>query len=147
MNPLAVALALLGGAVMPIQAGMNRELGDKLGSPFLATLNNFVGGSIFIFIACLFTVRTWPGAAAAGAAPWWSWLGGACGATLVLTSTIAVKHIGSVGLVASLVCGQLLCSLVVDQFGLLGHAVRAITPARVIGLVLLGVGVYLIQRR
>ncbi len=39
-------------AVMPVQAGMNRELGSHLGSPLLATLNNFVGGSLIMLVLC-----------------------------------------------------------------------------------------------
>ncbi|MGD9689384.1 MAG: DMT family transporter [Phycisphaerales bacterium] len=149
MNLVYVALAMLGGMVMPIQAGMNRELGARLGSPLYATLNNFVGGTALMVVACaLAGAFGWARFTPAGvsAAPWWSWLGGVCGCTLVLTATIAVSRIGSVGLVAAIVAGQLLCSLVVDQFGLLGHAVRAITPTRVLGIGLLVAGVYLVQR-
>jgi bacterial/archaeal transporter family-2 protein len=141
-----ILLAILGGAVMPVQAGLNRELGTHLGSPLLATLNNFVGGTIAILVVCIAARVGIPDRAAFAAAPWWSWLGGLCGATLVLTSTIAVSRIGSAGLVAGLLAGQLICSLVIDQTGALNHAVRAITPMRMLGVLLLISGVVLIQR-
>ncbi len=145
MNPLYVALAMLGGSVMPIQAGFNRELGRHFGSPMLATLNNFAGGTLIMLVACLALAPT-PTLAAAASAPWWAWLGGACGVTLVFSSTVAVKHVGSAGLVASLLAGQLICSLVIDQFGLLGHEVRAMTLPRLLGVALLVGGLVLIQR-
>jgi bacterial/archaeal transporter family-2 protein len=143
---LHILLAMLGGAVMPIQAGMNRELGGKLGSPLLATLNNFVGGTIVCLIVLLITRTPIPATEAMAGAPWWSWLGGICGVTLVLTATIAVSKIGSAGLVAALLAGQLICSLIIDHTGALGHAVRAITPLRLLGVGLLIAGMFLIQK-
>lgn len=146
MNLIFVALAMLGGAVMPVQAGFNRELGQRLGAPALATLNNFLGGSLVMLLVCALLRTGAPTLAAAASAPWWSWLGGLCGATLVLSATIAVARLGSAGLVASLLAGQLICSLAIDHFGLLGHELRALSPARALGVVLLIVGMVLIQR-
>lgn len=144
MQLVYVLLAILGGAVMPIQAGMNRELGTNVGSPFLATLNNFVGGTLLMFVVCLAAGVKWPTGAQIASAPWWSWLGGICGCTLVFAATVAVSRIGSVGVVAALLTGQLIVSLIIDQFGLLGHDVRTISPGRAVGLLLLVGGVYLI---
>lgn len=141
-----ILLAILGGAVMPIQAGINRELGNHLGSPLLATLNNFIGGTIALLFVCIAARVGIPDRAVIASAPWWSWLGGLCGATFVLTSTIAVSRIGSAGLVAGLLAGQLICSLIIDQTGAINHAVRAITPMRLLGVALLIGGVVLIQR-
>jgi transporter family-2 protein len=141
-----IVLAIIGGAAMPIQAGMNRELGGHLGSPLWATLNNFVGGTLVCVLVIAATRTAIPGSIAIAGAPWWSWLGGICGVTLVLTATIAVSKIGSAGLVAALLAGQLLCSLVIDHTGALGHVVRAITPMRMLGVGMLITGMYLIQR-
>lgn len=146
MNPIFVLVAMLGGAVTPFQAGMNRELGGHLGSPVLATLNNFVGGSVLAALAALAIRTAWPSGHAAGSAPWWSWLGGVGGFTLVLCSTIAVSRLGSTGLVVALVAGQLACSVVIDHFGLINHAVREVTLPRVAGLLLVGAGVVLVTR-
>ena len=150
--PIAyVLLAVLGGAVMPIQAGFNRELGGKLGSPLFATLNNFLGGTLLMLAVCAAAMMRGgalavPTGAAVAAAPWWSWLGGACGVTLVFSATVAVSKIGSVGVVAALLTGQLICSLVIDHWGLIGHAVREVTPTRLAGVGLVVGGMVLIQR-
>ena len=50
-------------------------------------------------------------------------------------------------MIGLVVAGQLLTSLVLDQFGLLGYPVRPIDPARAVGALLLIAGVVLIVRR
>ena len=49
-------------------------------------------------------------------------------------------------MVAATIAGQLSASVVLDQFGLLGLPKDPITVGKVIGVVLLAAGVYLIVR-
>jgi len=45
------------------------------------------------------------------------------------------------------IAGQLIISVVIDRFGLLGVAKQHVGPARVLGLVLLVAGVLLVVRK
>lgn len=47
---------------------------------------------------------------------------------------------------AATIAGQLALSVVVDHFGLLGLAKQPVTLARILGVVLLGLGTYLVVR-
>ncbi len=145
MTALYFLIAFIAGAVTPLQAGINGALRDKLGHPLHATMANFVGGSIFVALLVLIFRVPIPATAAIASAPWWSWTGGICGVTLVCGSIIAVQKLGYAGLVIGILAGQVVCSLVMDHFGVLGIAVREITPVRLIGVVLVIGGVALIQ--
>jgi len=47
---------------------------------------------------------------------------------------------------ALVVSGQIFCSLLIDHYGFLGSAVRAITLEKIIGAVLIVVGIILIKK-
>ncbi len=141
-----VLLVMVVGIVLPAQAGINAELRRNLGHPFLAGVVNFAGGLLILLIASAAGRVALPSLRALQAAPWWSYLGGACGAALVIAGVIAAPRLGAALLIASLVFGQLIASVVIDHFGFLGYDVRPISLARVLGVLLLAGGVFLVQR-
>jgi transporter family-2 protein len=59
---------------------------------------------------------------------------------------VTVRTLGLGGVTAATIAAQLAISVVVDQFGLLGVAKQPITASRVAGVVLLGLGTYLVVR-
>jgi bacterial/archaeal transporter family-2 protein len=64
----------------------------------------------------------------------------------LLISILLVQRLGTATFVALLVTGQMLSSLVVDQYGLLGVAQHPAHPTRIVGAALLVLGVVLIRR-
>jgi transporter family-2 protein len=76
---------------------------------------------------------------------WWNWVGGPLGAVIVLAGAALAPRLGAAAFIALVVGGQLLCSLVLDHYGLMGLAVQAITPGRVLGAVLVVAGVVCIK--
>jgi len=142
---IAILIAFVAGAVTPVQAGLNSTLRGRLGHPMHATFVNFAVGTLIAgFIMALLRVPV-PGLAAMRGAPWWAWLGGACGVTLVGGSILAVRDLGYAGLVVGIVCGQVVLSLALDQLGLFGHPVREISPVRLLGAAMVLGGVLIIQ--
>ncbi|MGE0321593.1 MAG: DMT family transporter [Polyangiaceae bacterium] len=141
-----VLLVVLVGVVLPAQAGINAELRRNLGHPFLAGVVNFGGGLLILLVASVAARTGIPKWSAIAAAPWWAYLGGACGAALVLAGVVAAPRLGAALLIASLVMGQLVASVVIDHYGFLGYGVRPISFARIAGVLLLAGGVLLIQR-
>ena len=79
-------------------------------------------------------------------APPYLLIGGFLGGTLVLTSILLAPRIGAVALVSCLLTGQLICSAILDHFGWVGFKVHPISAMRVVGILFLLCGVYLIQR-
>jgi bacterial/archaeal transporter family-2 protein len=74
-------------------------------------------------------------------------IAGIGGAAVVAVGLIAVRSLGAAGVIALLVAGQLVVALFADRFGWFGLARVAITPGRIIGLVLVIAGTVLVTRR
>lgn len=140
-----IFLAMLGGAVTPLQAGVNARLGRQLGAAWFGTWANFVVGALLATGVAIALRVPMPTSAALAGAPWWAWLGGLCGVTLVFSASTSVPHLGYAGLVLSIVVGQIVASVLLDHFGVLS-AVRPLTWPRLGGLVLVVAGMLIVQR-
>jgi transporter family-2 protein len=68
------------------------------------------------------------------------WLGGVMGLTVVFTNTFAQPLIGATATIGILIAGQLVMGLLIDRFGLFGVEQIAISPVRLAGVALLGIG-------
>jgi transporter family-2 protein len=77
---------------------------------------------------------------------WYYLLGGVLGAAYVTTVLVTVRTLGAGGVTAATIAGQLSLSLVVDQLGILGVHKHPITALRLLGVVLLAAGTFLIVR-
>jgi transporter family-2 protein len=143
---LAVLLGVGAGCLVGMQAPINSRLGKTVGSTEAATISFLVGTVALVLI--LLVVRGGVGNLGdAGRAPWWALVGGLLGAVYVSVALVAVRTLGASGLTAVVIAGQLLISVAIDRFGLLGVAKQQIGVSRVIGLVLLVAGVALVVRK
>ena len=78
--------------------------------------------------------------------PWWIWTGGILGTFFVAGIVVLLPRLG-VALSFSLVlAGQMFAAILFDQFGWLGVAVREISAGKIIGSLLLIIGVILIRK-
>jgi bacterial/archaeal transporter family-2 protein len=143
---LLYLLALGVGVGLVFQVGMNVTLRGVLLSPTVAALISFLVGSLALLLYILVTGAPWPARAQLGAVPLWAWFGGVLGAFYVASSIIVGPRLGAAALLALIVLGQLLASLVFDHFGWLGFAQHPLTLTRMFGAVLLFGGVLLIVR-
>ena len=117
---IAIVLSLLAGAAVPMQAGSNARLGVLLGHPFWATaISLCVSGAAIAVVMLLIKVPRPNGAALLGA-PWWVWLGGLAGVFYITVALITVPRLGALNFIMAVVVGQLVISLLIDYFGLLG---------------------------
>ena len=143
---LAVALAAVAGVLVGMQAPINSRLGRDLGSVQAATFS-FVVGTIALALVALLFYGGLGSFGQAAKAPSWALVGGLLGAVYVTVAIITVRTLGVSGLTAIVIAGQLAAAVVIDRFGLLGIAKQPIGVSRIVGLVLLVVGVLLVVRR
>jgi transporter family-2 protein len=80
-------------------------------------------------------------------APWWSFSGGLIVAFYVLTITFLAPRLGVGTAIALIVTGQVLAALTIDHFGLLRSLTVSLTPTRMVGAILMVVGVFLALKR
>jgi transporter family-2 protein len=137
--------AFAAGVALPFQAGINAELADWLHSPMRAAFVSFLVGTLLLLVAAALVFRPLPSSGRIGDAPWWVWIGGALGAFYVAGSIITAPKLGAATLIALIVAGQTLASLVVDHFGWVGFEPKHVSAGRLVGVVLVGAGAALVR--
>jgi bacterial/archaeal transporter family-2 protein len=142
---LYLLFAFVAGAMIPFQAGINAQLAHWIHSPVRAALVSFVVGTIALLVLSVAIWRPLPSGSRIADAPWWVWIGGLLGAFYVAGSVVVAPRLGAAVLLAAVVAGQLLASLLVDQFGWVGFREHHISPGRAIGMALVLGGVLLVR--
>jgi transporter family-2 protein len=146
MALLYVLVAVAAGALVPIQAGINASLRLSLQHPVLAAITNFLVGLTLLVTFAVVTRIPAPSSAQIAQTPWWCWVGGAMGATLVLSGVLLSHRLGAATFIACVILGQLSASVLLDHFGLVGFPQHSFSLPRLAGLFLLVAGVYVIRR-
>jgi transporter family-2 protein len=140
-------VALLLGALLPVQVGVNARLRAVVGHPVLAAAISFAVGALALAALAAAAGALRLPASAAARVPWWGWTGGLLGAAYILGAILLAPRLGAAAFTAAIVAGQLLAALLVDHFGAIGFARQPVTPGRLAGAALLALGVLLVQRR
>jgi transporter family-2 protein len=143
---LFLLVAFLAGSVFPFQAGINAQLRQWLGHPLLAALVSFSVGTLFLALTPTAFATSFPGWQALKHIPWWAWTGGLLGAFSVVSSIVLAPRMGAAALMATMVAGQMMASMLLDHLGLLGFRFQPFTVWRLIGAGMVIGGVWLIQR-
>lgn len=143
MNLVAALLvAVLIGAMLPLQGLVNARLGAHAGGPVVAAFVSFLVGTAMLG---LYLLATRTPVTLQGAAKWpaWIWVGGALGAIYVACFTLLIPRIGAAGMICLAVLGQVTASLLLDQFGIL-QAQKPVDALRILGALLVLAGVVLV---
>ena len=135
------------GAIIPVQAILNARLGRQIGGALMGSLMSFFTGFIFLLILNLIINNN---AFAFNkfytAGPWYVWLGGLIGAIFVGYITWINQQQGVALTFALVISGQLFISLLIDNYGWFGSAIRTITLEKILGVVLIVAGIILIKK-
>jgi transporter family-2 protein len=139
------ALMVAAGMGIPLLAALNANLGQRIGSPVAAGVVLFV----VAFAAALATLLATGGAGALAKVPGQPpvlFLAGCLVAFYVLSITFVAPRFGLANAILFVLLGQLVSAAIIDATGLMGLAAREVTLLRVLGLVVMAVGVILSQR-
>ena len=132
-HTVAVAVAVVAGAVVALQQRVNGGLEEALGDALLAAVVSFGSG----LMVCLAVMAVRPTSRRAlpllRALPAWTVVGGTGGAFLVVVGATAAPQIGVALLTVGLVGGQTVGGLLVDGSGLGPGGRRPLTAARATG--------------
>lgn len=144
---ILLAVAVIVGSLMPIQASINADLTRILKNPFLGALISFTMGTMALLITCLIQGAQLSDLKRLAIASPYHFIGGVFGALFVGSSIFLIPKLGATTLMASLVTGQLLMSLALDHYGWFGVQVQTVSLSRVIGVTLLFAGLMLIVKK
>lgn len=139
----ALATVCAGGLVA-LQAPINSTLGKSVGTFAAASISFAIG--LAVLIAITLVAGGFGDVEKAADLKWYYLMGGVLGAVYVTTVLVSVRELGAGGVTAATIAGQLGASVMIDRAGILGLPEKALTPSRVVGIVLLAAGVFLIVR-
>ena len=139
---IAICIGLLAGGLLGTQPSVNGSLGKSVAHPLQASLISFGSGTAILVLLVVTIGGGLPPefVRSPGSLPWWTWLGGAIGVVYVTTSLFFVPRIGSLPWFAAAMTGQTLTALLLDHYGLLGNPETPISSLRVVGTLLLILG-------
>ncbi|MEJ1236680.1 DMT family transporter [Chryseolinea sp. T2] len=140
-----VIIALLSGAVLPIQAGLNARLGIAAQNSAYAATISFIVGTVGLIIYILLTRQT---ASIPGLreAPGYLWLGGLLGAFYVTAIVLLFPKLGPGLTFGLVVAGQMLVSIMLEHFNVLVAHPTPINYMKLLGIALVIAGVVIIRK-
>jgi len=144
---LFIPLTLGIGIALTIQTAINSQLREHLNSPLQAALLSFLIGTILLAILVFFQPVEKPGLATFVQLPWYLWLGGFLGVYAISLSIYAAPKLGFLTLSGLIIFGQLVTSMILDHFGLLGTEKAPVNWQRLLGGVVIFIGVLLTLQR
>jgi len=137
-----IAFAVLAGAVLPVQGVINSQLAKSLDNVVLAALISFVVGGLALLIIFLYRTGGSLGTSLMNLkeVPPMLYIGGLLGVVYVTSVAVLIPKVGVANTMIAVILGQVLLSLLIDHYGILGVEVREVGWLRVLGasLVLLG---------
>lgn len=145
MNILSV-LALAAGAAIALQATMNAHLGVLLKNSMMGTSIAFLFSMIFSVITLLIMAKQLPNLTDIKLVPWYLWFtGGALSAFGVGMFYYLIPKMGIGSMMSYALSGQILMAIIASHLGWFELPVKSINSTKVIGTILLIVGVLLIN--
>ncbi|MBB2493391.1 DMT family transporter [Aquipseudomonas ullengensis] len=140
-----LALPLIAGTFMPLQAGINGQLAKHLSSVLAAALVSFlVGGCALLIVVA--SQRDLPSLELLKSLSWWHWSGGLLGAFFIATAAYSGPRIGALLFMVLVLAGQLGMALLLDHKGWAGFREAPITAGKAAGMALIIGGLWLIRR-
>jgi len=140
-------LSILAGVAVAFQTGVNSQLRTDTNNPVLTALISFFVGTIALIALYFLFFKQAPTFPTGYHFTWWKFTGGLLGVVYVTAVVIAAPRIGAANALAFIVAGQFTAAIIIDHFGWMNLPLTSISWNRVIGIVLLLAGVYLIQRK
>ena len=138
-------MVVIAGAFLPMQGSMNSKLAKAGENPVYASMISFTIGVLALVAYILLTSQnvSWKGLKDA---PSYSWLGGVLGAFYVTVIVFAFPKIGPGLTFGLVVAGQLITSMVIEHFQIMGTPHQPISVGRIVGVLLIVGGVIAVKK-
>lgn len=138
-------IGIMAGSMITIQSLLNAALGKKTGNLGSVLVLTIVSISLLVLLIILFpntaNLKNIP-----GLSEWYLYVGGVLGVAILAAPIFLIPRIGATSTFTALVVGQLFLALIIDHFGLFSFPKIEINLMRVMGIILLIAGVFLIKQ-
>jgi bacterial/archaeal transporter family-2 protein len=148
MNGTSLVFAMLAagaGGCIALQAAANSRFRQNLDQPLYAAFFSICGTFVTAVTVMLLLRPAAPPGESVRRTEWWNWVGGPLGALIVLAGAALTARLGAAAFIALVVGGQLLCSLLLDHFALMGLKEQPLSAGKVFGAVLVVAGVVCVK--
>ncbi|ROM85425.1 hypothetical protein BK652_07125 [Pseudomonas brassicacearum] len=141
MNVTYYLLAIAAGLGITLQTTLNGQLAKGVGGDSVAAaLFSFTAGAVCLGIFSLMRGGIAASLAAIPTQPLWSLLGGLLGAGALLSYVVLAPKIGLSALLGLAIAGQIISSLVIDHFGLMGALEKPVSLVKLAGAIVMLAG-------
>ncbi len=140
-------LALGVGIAMAFQTAINSQLREYLHSPLQAALLSFLVGTIVLACMVYFQSTAKPSLGALSQIPWFLWVGGCLGVYAISMSIYTAPKLGFLTFSGLVIFGQLAISMLLDHFGWLGTEKTPVNWQRLVGSIVIFIGVIFTLQR
>lgn len=141
MTLLMIILAVVGGAVLSMQAAIGGTLGSRVGVFRSAFLTFSVGALVTALLIFFFEQKH---TLTLLDVPKWQLLGAFCGVPYIVIMVLAVQRIGAAVATVAVIFGQLTMSMLIDHFGWLGNEAIPFSITRLGAVLCLGIALFFI---
>ncbi|MGH1591120.1 DMT family transporter [Methylobacterium phyllosphaerae] len=138
-------LTILAGIANAIQPGQNATLSKSLGLPVTAGLITLLVSTAALLAGGLAIGKIQiPTGQQLSQVSWWAWLGGLFSVLLIIAQLYASPAIGAASFLGIIVTVGVAASIVLDNYGWVGFAVHPASLWRILGAVVMVVGVAMV---
>jgi len=135
-----IVIGLIGGFAVGVQSPLASMISQRLGV-FESVFIVHLGGALVALIPLLYfaggKLAQWK------TLPWYTLVAGAFGVIVIAAISYIIPRAGVAVSVTAVVAGQLLVGTILDHYGLLGAMEKPLDPTRIVGLIVVLVGVWL----
>jgi bacterial/archaeal transporter family-2 protein len=142
---VAAILMVVAGGFIALQSPINSRLGHAVGA-LQGAFVSFAVGTVVLFVAATLARGGLGRIGAVGDVSAIYLTGGILGAGYVTMALLSVRSLGTGGVIAATIAGELTVAVLIDQFGWFGVTQQVLTPTRLVGIVLLALGVLLVVK-
>src|ERR1700709_1576046 len=134
---VAAVLMVIAGGFIALQSPINSGLGKHVGA-LQGAFVSFLIGTLVLLVAATFARGGLGRVTNVGDVSSWIYVtGGVLGAGYVTAALLSVRSLGTGGVIAATIAGELAVGVAIDQFGWFGVDRQPISATRVAGIVLL----------
>lgn len=139
-------IALIAGSLIPVQAATNAALSQHIDNVLFSSLILFTVAVLFIASITVISGAKVPSIDALSTAPKYGYIGGLIVGFYVLSITFLAPRMGVANAICFIVTGQILAAVTIDHFGLFNSIQTSISKERVLGVLLMIVGLFLAKK-
>lgn len=149
MNQLYLSIiAFAGGVFLAAQGVFNSHLGVLLKSPLLAAVTAFLSSTFFAFLFVIISTKNPPSLETIRSVPFYLWFtGGLLSVMGISLYYYTIPKLGISTMISLGLFGQIVFSIIAGHFGLFGLPVEPITVKRILGVISMTTGIFLINFR